>query len=67
MFVGLGIVVALTAGEFFTMVWFIGLPLIFLVLQYLWLRLCRDPFLSQRYVGHGFGGYIIIQSQFSRS
>ncbi|CAJ1937880.1 unnamed protein product [Cylindrotheca closterium] len=50
LFIGLGIAVALLSGDgapFFTVMWFLGLPLVFLILRYLWLRLCRDPFLSQ--------------------
>lgn len=27
--------------------WFLGLPMVYLVLRYIWSRLCRDPFLSQ--------------------
>jgi len=45
-FVGIGIPVSLY-NPFYAYVWFLGIPMICLLLQYLWLRLCRDPFLSQ--------------------
>ena len=34
---------------FFLILYFVGFPFIYLLLRYIWLRLCRDPFLSQRY------------------
>lgn len=56
-FVGIGIPVSLY-NPFYAYVWFLGIPMICLLLQYLWLRLCRDPFLSQRYVLHDLAGWI---------
>ncbi|CAJ1937878.1 unnamed protein product [Cylindrotheca closterium] len=50
LFIGLGIAVDLLSGDgapLYTVMWFVGLPVVFLILRYLWLRLCRDPFLSQ--------------------
>jgi hypothetical protein len=50
-FLALGIIVAISAGDsalFISLIWFFGLPLIYLLVRYLWLRLCRDPFLSPR-------------------
>ncbi|CAJ1937886.1 unnamed protein product [Cylindrotheca closterium] len=51
LFVGLGIAVAFTSGAagapFFALMWFVGLPMVYLIIRYIWLRLCRDPFLSQ--------------------
>lgn len=48
LFIGFGIAVPILAGSaLYAVVWFLGLPMIYLLLQYIWLRLCRDPFLSQ--------------------
>jgi heme/copper-type cytochrome/quinol oxidase subunit 1 len=51
LFVVLGIFAALSAGDsalFIAIFWFFGVPLVYLMVRYLWLRLCRDPFLSPR-------------------
>lgn len=47
----LGVGLSFSAGDallFFLIQYFIGFPFICLLLRYIWLRLCRDPFLSQR-------------------
>eukprot|EP00980_Cylindrotheca_fusiformis_P026094 scaffold15318_cov98-Cylindrotheca_fusiformis.AAC.2 len=49
MFVLFGTIISIAAGDaglFAAQIWFLGLPLGLLVVHYLWLRLCRDPFLS---------------------
>lgn len=49
-FIGLGIALPLLAGDaalILAVAWFLGLPMVYLILRYIWLRLCRDPFLSQ--------------------
>lgn len=47
-FAALGIVFSILSGgsAFVAILWFIGLPGIYLLVRYMWLRLCRDPFLS---------------------
>ena len=51
LFIALGVGLSFGAGDellFFLILYYIGFPLIYLLLRYIWLRLCRDPFLSQR-------------------
>lgn len=51
LFIALGLGLFFGAGEemiFFLIFYFLGIPFIYLLLRYIWLRLCRDPFLSQR-------------------
>lgn len=49
-FIGIGIAIATLSGGgaiFYSAMWFLGIPMCYVILRYLWLRLCRDPFLSQ--------------------
>jgi len=48
MFSALGTVFFMYAGPFVAVFWFIILPGIYLLVRYMWLRLCRDPFLSPK-------------------
>ncbi|CAJ1933035.1 unnamed protein product [Cylindrotheca closterium] len=50
MFTTAGLTGSLTSkddGLSFGLSWFFGLPIVYVLLRYVWLRLCRDPFLSQ--------------------
>ena len=52
MFTLTGLILALAAKEdglSFGLIWFFGLPVVYALLRYMWLRLCRDPFLTPRY------------------
>lgn len=51
LYAALGVGISFAAGDqylVFLIMYFVGFPFVYLLLRYIWLRLCRDPFLSQR-------------------